>query len=119
MDFYDNLTGKPNVKKYGQRAKDSRMGDFGKPITAADIRDVLEEGVSLFEIPGSDETVHHLDLTKEDISDGVGLFIEIAEKRGKDISLQLDLLQTRTDPGKRRVAVKWILELLFDEQSVR
>ena len=112
--FTNKIT--PDIESYGQRAVDSIMGSRSsdKP-TEGDLADILDPAMSKYELPARGKEVHHIDLSRDDISEAVEFFEKIAAARGVDISVQIDLLRTNRDPGKRQRIVDWIMRNLFDK----
>lgn len=102
----------PDILTYGPRATESLMGTTkqSKP-SPEDIRDILDSATTIYESERDD--IYHLDLTGDDISETVNLLRKISEDRGRDISDQLRILESRRDPQKRRRAFAWIMKILF------
>ena len=104
----------PDTERFGPRASDSIMGsrERDRP-TEDDFNDILNPGVTDYELPDSSGWVHHIDLSGEDLSSAVEFFEAVGAARNVDISFQIKMLQERADPEKRRRIVDWIMRELF------
>jgi RHS repeat-associated protein len=103
----------PDVQRFGKRAVNSIMGNKGRMPVAADLRDIRDPQLTMFELPAGKEPIHHLDISAANISSVVQFFETVGLQRGVNLDPQLDLLRQKSKVEERRFLVRWVMSLLF------